>query len=145
MPIRPEFRHLYRGATWRETRARILARAKNRCEQCGKRNAATIYVYNGRRDAKGTPIQYWLPAHGRVWRQSPSGRRGRPSERIMRGLPQKVRVVICLAHLNHVPGDDREDNLKALCQWCHLAHDRHQHRETRATTKDARRPLLHLN
>ena len=116
MPIRPEFRHLYRGPAWRETRARVLDRAKNRCEQCRKPNGKIVYVYNGRRDAQGNPIQYWRFVRGRIWRRSPSGSRGRPAERIMRGLPQKVRVVLTIAHMNHVPGDDRHENLKALCQ-----------------------------
>lgn len=46
------------------------------------------------------------------------------------------------AHLNHVSGDDRDENLKALCQWCHLQYDKLQHHETRATRKDSARPLL---
>jgi hypothetical protein len=34
MPIRPELRHHYRGVAWRETRKRILTRAKHCCERC---------------------------------------------------------------------------------------------------------------
>jgi len=41
-----------------------------------------------------------------------------------------------------VPGDDRDENLKAYCQWCHLNYDREHHRATRAARKDAARPLL---
>ena len=34
------------------------------------------------------------------------------------------KVVLSAAHLNHTPGDNRATNLKALCQRCHLQHDR---------------------
>jgi len=53
-----------------------------------------------------------------------------------------IKVVLTIAHLNHTPGDDREENLKALCQRCHLAFDKDHHREMRATRKDKQRPIL---
>ncbi len=53
-----------------------------------------------------------------------------------------VRVALTVAHLNHIAGDDRDENLKALCQWCHLNYDLGHHHETRAARKDAARPLL---
>lgn len=37
------------------------------------------------------------------------------------------RVVLTVAHLNHVKYDVREENLKALCQKCHLGHDLPRH------------------
>lgn len=46
------------------------------------------------------------------------------------------------AHLNNVAGDDRMGNLAWLCRGCHLHHDVPFHRATRATRKDAARPLL---
>lgn len=36
-------------------------------------------------------------------------------------------VVLTVAHLNHQPEDNRDDNLAALCQRCHLNYDRHIH------------------
>lgn len=53
-----------------------------------------------------------------------------------------VQVVCTVAHLNHVAGDDREENLAFLCQWCHLHYDAAHHHETRGARKDAARPLL---
>jgi hypothetical protein len=114
MPIKPEFRHFY-GREWRlEIVPQILRRAKNQCEECG--------VLNG--------IRVWRD--GQFW----SLRRFKAGHR--------VRIVLTVAHLNHVPGDNRSENLKALCQWCHLNHDKEHHAESRATRKDADRPLLQL-
>ncbi|MGH9665551.1 MAG: hypothetical protein ACRD9L_14090 [Bryobacteraceae bacterium] len=58
------------------------------------------------------------------------------------GSARLTRIVLTIAHLNHTPGDDREENLKALCQWCHLNYDKLHHHETRAARKDRARPLL---
>ena len=53
-----------------------------------------------------------------------------------------IRVVLTVAHLNHMAGDDRDENLKALCQRDHLALDKNQHAESRASRKDLSRPIL---
>ena len=131
MPIRPDLRHHYRGRAWRETRTRILARAKNRCELCQVKNEATIERGLGgcwRSDVIGAS---WRKNDGckTTWEPPLDSRR-------------VVKIVLTIAHLNHVAGDDRDENLKALCQWCHLNYDKLHHRETRARRKDAGRPLL---
>jgi hypothetical protein len=55
---------------------------------------------------------------------------------------QRSKIVLTVMHLNHVSGDDRDDNLKAACQACHLEYDQEHHHETRATRKDESRPLI---
>ena len=47
-----------------------------------------------------------------------------------------TRVVLATAHLNHDPTDNR-----ALCQRCHMLHDRDEHRRRRWRTYRARRAL----
>lgn len=150
MPIRPQFRKFY-GRTWREqTRPRILARAKGKCEQCGKPDRTKVWVYSA-----GSSGQYWhpvpLPMEPAQQRWTyclfgGQGNFGMDARQVSRAQRErrlrKVLCVLTVAHLNHVAGDDRDDNLKALCQWCHLHHDLGQHHETRATRKDSRRPLL---
>jgi hypothetical protein len=42
------------------------------------------------------------------------------------------RVVLTVAHLNYTPEDCDDDNLRAMCQACHLHYDRGHHAETRA-------------
>jgi hypothetical protein len=133
MPIPKHIRHLYRGAAYRETRQRMLARAKNRCERCRKPNGAAVFTFTG------GGRMHWVAEGARVWRDE----RGKPSMKFkVIGLPRKIRCVLTMAHLNHQAGDDRPRNLRMLCQWCHLHYDRQHHHETRATRKDAERPLL---
>jgi hypothetical protein len=43
----------------------------------------------------------------------------------------KKRVVLTVAHLDHVPENCEEWNLLACCQACHLRHDKEHHAETR--------------
>lgn len=41
-------------------------------------------------------------------------------------------VVLTTAHLNHTPEDCDPDNLRAMCQACHLAYDTAHHAATRS-------------
>lgn len=50
-------------------------------------------------------------------------------EALAGAAPDRVtRVVLAGAHLDHDPGSNHPRNLAALCQRCHLAHDRPEHR-----------------
>jgi hypothetical protein len=135
MPIRPDLRPFYRGAHWRAIQARIRERAWNRCEQCGKPNREQVSTISGRdwmywRASMG----YWTDETGKEFPQLAIAE----SDIDVR----RIRVQLHVAHLNHTPGDDRDENLKLLCQWCHFHYDKHHHQQTRAQRKDARRPLL---
>jgi hypothetical protein len=122
MPIKPELRKFY-GREWRTvTRPRILERAGDKCENCKVPNHAIV----------------WRMAHG-LWRHMSVY--GEPAMS-RPGNSHEVKIVLTIAHLNHMAGDDRPENLKALCQWCHLDYDKHHHHITRAVRKDAARPIL---
>jgi hypothetical protein len=58
------------------------------------------------------------------------------------GLPRQIFVDLQICHLNNQPGDDRDDNLRACCGWCHCNLDLPLHKQTRAARKDRARPLL---
>ena len=47
----------------------------------------------------------------------------------------KGKVVLTVAHLNHEPADCRDENLKALCNRCHLRYDSEHHQRNAATTR----------
>lgn len=48
------------------------------------------------------------------------------------------RVVLTVAHLNHTPEDCRDENLRAMCQGCHLHYDREHHAQTAQQTRTAK-------
>ena len=106
MPIRPELRHFY-GSAWRATRVHILERAKNRCEQCGKPNGARVWVY--RSQVCG---QYWSPTiHAQSWRSCLFGfglnfclTAAETRAAFRSGQVRTIRVVLTIAHLNHIAG-----------------------------------------
>lgn len=56
----------------------------------------------------------------------------------LNGLPAYgtgSRVVLTVAHLDHAPENCDPDNLRAMCQGCHLHYDRDHHAATRQKTK----------
>jgi hypothetical protein len=167
MPIRKELLHLYKTPEYKAARDRVRLRAGGvfdpsgrylggaRCEQCGVEDRKTALRACG----------WWTPATLEATVHKMGGRftDGRPEQlksgtillpwttpggygpRVM-GIPREccrwVGIILTCAHLNHTAGDDRDENLKMLCQWCHLSFDSPFHRLTRATRKDSGRPLL---
>ena len=125
-------------------RPRILERAADKCEQCQVPNRAL--VVRNHRDFPG----WWFEVQGGQAHDNSGKTHGfvRGSDMPVddgRGA-RFVLIVLTIAHLDHIPGHDEDDNLKALCQWCHLRHDQAEHtanaRETRMDRKDAARLLL---
>lgn len=121
MPIRAEYRRFYRGAAWREARERVRARAGDCCESCGVKNGVYATRLGG---------LWWDDAHHQ-WRGTPGPAPFR-----------RVRIVCTTAHKNHKAGDDRDENLLFLCQYCHLRLDLAEHKRSRSERKDRARPLL---
>lgn len=66
-----------------------------------------------------------------------------PDCRAENGQPHPVtgsRVVLTVAHLDHVPENVDEDaNLRAMCQRCHLTYDAAHHARNAAATRRARK------
>ena len=48
-------------------------------------------------------------------------------------------VVLTVAHLDHIPENVDDGNLRAMCQRCHLAYDREHHAETRRLAEHRKR------
>lgn len=89
-----------------EIRPAALQRANHRCENCGVKDRIIGY-----RDQSGRFIecddfmQQWAKNNGiRVFK-----------------------IILTISHQNHMIEDNRPENLKALCQKCHLKHDQEQH------------------
>lgn len=54
------------------------------------------------------------------------------------------RVVLTVAHLDHTPENCEPENLRAMCQRCHLNYDKHHHAKTAYATKKARAQTMDL-
>jgi hypothetical protein len=116
MPIRPQNRGRYPD-NWPEISRRIrFDRAGGHCEcrgECGR--PATHLLADGRCGAR----------HGDSIYQSTIG------------APVRQTIVLTTAHLDHTPENCDDDNLRAMCQGCHLHYDRQHHAETRNATRAA--------
>ena len=89
------------------------------------------------RDGAGRKVRLrLLPALDRITPGFP----GWPHER--HGPPgRSTRVVLATAHLDHDPFNNVPENLAALCQRCHILHDKAEHLRRRRLTYLARRAL----
>jgi len=122
-------RNLY-PSNWNEIRAAILKRADNRCEFCG--------VDNG---SKG-----WRDKHGEFHAIVDLAYASVRDLRLMTGM-KVIAIVLTVAHLDHNPANCEPDNLRALCQMCHLNYDLKHHLRNASHTRSVKRagptiPLL---
>jgi hypothetical protein len=95
---------------WKERRASVLKRAGDRCEcqgECGSRHKGD------RCNAKNGSRGYWI-------RETPFA--GPPVYK-WKVDGKSSRIVLTTAHLDHELENHELDNLKALCQRCHLTFD----------------------
>lgn len=103
MPIRPENRARY-GDDWPEFSARIrFTRANGRCECVGECGMPGHVDAEGRCENRHGDLSVYTGS----------------------------KVILTVAHLNHVPEERGEDQVKAMCQGCHLWYDRDHHAATR--------------
>jgi hypothetical protein len=105
-------------------------RAKGRCERCGRPHGREIrHLGDGR----------WWDEDERTWRNG----RGRALPRLALDevAIRTSRIVLAAAHLDHNPTNNRLRNLKALCQRCHMVHDREEHRRRRWVTLRMRKAM----
>ena len=118
MPISQENRALY-PPDWPALSKRIrFVRAGGKCEQCGVKHGAILWT-----DSQGVRREVG----------------GAEADALLLDGQRTARVVLTVAHLNHDPRDNREENLKALCQQCHNRLDVEHRKLSRALLRDKRR------
>lgn len=141
MPIRESEKARY-PKDWPAISLRIRKRAGHKCEFCGLANYSL-----GARNKDGV----WLPAR-------PLGEKltalewPKPGEIAWcgngktegRARLKVVKIVLTVAHLDHTPENCADDNLKALCQRCHLIYDAKHHAKNAAATRRAKSPQFDL-
>ena len=115
MPIRKSQRARY-PKDWKAISLRIRERADQRCECMGECG---------------------------LHRTNPGPRRCEETNRT-KAKWANGQVVLTVAHLDHTPENCEDDNLKAMCQRCHLRYDRDHHRKNAAATRRAKMNNLEL-
>ena len=121
MPMR---RELY-PPDWESISRRVRDEAGNRCEWCG--------VANGARGARDQRKGEWFDEDDSDGMNSSEG------EWLFGGYPKIIRIVLTVAHIDHDQTNGTRQNLAALCQRCHLNHDREQHMVNAAKTRARKR------
>jgi protein-arginine kinase activator protein McsA len=106
-------------ANWNVISQRIRERAGNKCEVCGVKNHRYIT-----RSENG-----WQYSSEGAWNDYKNGF----------SKTKVVKVILTVAHLNHNPADCRDENLKAMCQQCHLRYDAKLHAGNAAITRKAKK------
>lgn len=103
-----------------------LERARNKCERCGINNGLHIIrmKYGKWREANTEEMQALTE-----WKEVTKDTHHRACKKL--GI---TKIILTVAHLNHNEKDNSHSNLLALCQRCHLMHDR-QDNQWRASTK----------
>ena len=145
MPIRESEKSRYAPPKeWRAIRARILERAKLRCEFCGVRQYGVGHWQgDGFCYVRGNAFWDQFQYTG-----SYAEAREACDELNECGYDEVRRIVIVLtiAHLDHTPENNSPENLRALCQRCHLRYDAKHHagnaRETRRMKRNKKQPNL---
>jgi len=119
MPIRPENKGRY-PKNWPKISASIRLRANEQCEKCRAPNG--VMIRRGKA-LDGTAV--WMLANDDTYRHGLNAETGRlhtsAEDGVVYGEP--VRVVLTVAHLDHVPENCDPSNLRAWCQRCHNAYD----------------------
>lgn len=133
MPIKPENRARY-PENWKDIRQTILARAGDCCERCRVENHTRIARGAGRYENtyQTSDAEVYCADTG------VSFGRIRMSDYEVKNM---VDIVLTIAHLDHTPENCEPDNLKALCQRCHLRYDAAHHAETARATRHARKAM----
>ncbi len=133
MPVKPENRSRY-PADWPVVRARILARAGDRCEWCK--------ALNGARIARGAgPDAGFYMTHDAIVFCAESGFCFGQRRMSDFQVSRMTTVVLTISHLDHTPENCADDNLRALCQRCHLTYDAKLHAQHARETRRARKAV----
>lgn len=114
---------------WKAISLRIRKeRAKDKCEWCGRENGS-VWV-------KRYPHSEW---------EEDDDARDKEVAKAMRDYYHQVTpIVLTVAHIDHDKTNNDDANLAALCQRCHLNHDRKQHADNRRNGRNWKRDQTKL-
>lgn len=107
-----------------EIRPMIMARAKHCCEVCGAEHLS-LMLSKSRVQLTAPFTSYRVAKESAGWYHEPGDK--------------AIVIVLTIAHLDHDTANNAPENLKALCQRCHLEYDQTHHRRN-ASAKRNRMP-----
>ena len=123
-------------SNWKtEIRPVVLLRAKNCCEECGAVNKSVYIIQDKERvflEISKEMSHFYL---------CPDGMKRMVG---MTGNWTLKKIVLTIAHLDHDITNNDYSNLKALCQKCHLNHDKEHHRQNAKATIEKKKGLQSL-
>ena len=106
-----------------EIRPSILKRANNCCENCGVKNYDTGFRGNDGSFYNDNFILQQFELHGIDM-----------FDGFINEKSKRFKIVLTVAHLDHDVNNNDLNNLKSLCQKCHLNHDKEHHSKNRRMT-----------
>ncbi len=117
---------------WKQISIRIRERAGHKCEWCKAPNGRSVLRGQGEHD--GTYL---------IDNTMYCNKTGDVVRRIVLdseyNYSRQTKIVLTVSHLNHNIADNRDENLAALCQRCHLRHDAAHHAANAKATRDRKR------
>lgn len=119
---------------WTLIRRLVFKRAGDRCENCFLSNYSVI---NRKEKNRRISAIEWDMIHSAI----------RYSGHSMTTALKKfgfTKIVLTIAHIDQDVNNNHFTNLRALCQKCHLKHDRKQHQENRRYGKNWKKKQLKL-
>jgi len=121
VPIAPELRAYY-PPDWAAISAAVrFGRAGGRCETCGRPHGTRVACL---------PDGRWYDPKAGDWR-GPDGAPAAWPDMVERAALRHTPVRLAACHRDHDPRHNDPANLLALCQRCHILHDRAYHRARR--------------
>jgi len=115
---------------WKQIRAAILERSRQKCENCGVSNGAFIF--------RSVNFSSWYDPTQDAYFSYPSGE-PEPDWYVAECREKGVTIVLTIAHANHDIQDNRDSNLFSWCQLCHLRYDAAHHAANAAKTRLAKK------
>ena len=131
MPIQRRYQFLY-PIDWPQISQRIRFEvAGGRCQTCGRPHG---------REVRCLPDGRWLDSDVGTWRDE-HGHQAPWPDIVESCAVKRTQVILAACHRDHDPTNNAPSNLMALCQRCHLLHDRDEHRRRFRITILLRRAL----
>lgn len=127
-----------------EIRPAILKRAGDCCEECGVENYAMVKWNPEEKQYQRGCGNLYCDELGRgerpYWEALDAAKHWNEFEEDGKWIV----IVLTVSHLDHNVQNNDPSNLKALCQRCHLNHDKELHRQNRRQTAEKKKGLQNL-